>query len=153
MCGCFLGAPHWGPSPQPRHMPWLGIEVEALWFTGWSSIHWATPARAKSGKFYEYIWTSALTPLAPNPQLACPMGGLSRSCWELDGLTGVKNIQGVNSDTGPQGSLTAVPGGCVLDVRQVFKQEQAPASVLFLGAIVEDLWAAPSESLCTLLLH
>ena len=39
--------PHWGPGPQPRHVPWLGIELETLWFTGLCSIHWATPARAE----------------------------------------------------------------------------------------------------------
>ena len=36
----------WGPGPQPRHVPWLGIELVTLWFTGLHSIHWATPARA-----------------------------------------------------------------------------------------------------------
>ena len=39
--------PDWGPGPQTRHMPWLGIELATLWFTGWCSIHWTTPARAK----------------------------------------------------------------------------------------------------------
>ena len=34
------------PGLQPRHVPWLGIEPETLWFTGQHSIHWATPARA-----------------------------------------------------------------------------------------------------------
>ena len=27
-------------------MPWLGMELATLWFTGPCSIHWATPARA-----------------------------------------------------------------------------------------------------------
>ena len=39
--------PPLGPGPQPRHMPWLGIEPETLWFAGRHSIHWATPARAE----------------------------------------------------------------------------------------------------------
>ena len=34
------------PGPQPRHVPWLGIEPATLWFTGQHSVHWATPARA-----------------------------------------------------------------------------------------------------------
>ena len=34
MCGCLSGAPYWGPGPQTRHMPWLGIEPVTLWFTG-----------------------------------------------------------------------------------------------------------------------
>ena len=32
MCGCLSGGAHWGPGPQPRHVPWLGIELATLWF-------------------------------------------------------------------------------------------------------------------------
>ena len=46
MCGCLSRAPYWGSGLHPRHVPWLGIEPVTLWFTGWHSIHWATPARA-----------------------------------------------------------------------------------------------------------
>ena len=46
-CGCLLHTPYWGPGPQPRHVPWLGIEPETLWFTGWRSLHRTTPARAR----------------------------------------------------------------------------------------------------------
>ena len=42
----LLHTPSWGPDLQPRHVPWLGIEPATLWFVGWCSIHWATPARA-----------------------------------------------------------------------------------------------------------
>ena len=45
MCGCLLSAPYWGPGPQPRHAPWLGIKPVTLWFTGWCSMHRATPVR------------------------------------------------------------------------------------------------------------
>ena len=48
MCSCLSCGPHWGPGPQPRHMPWLGIEPVTLWFAGWHSIHWATPTRAEN---------------------------------------------------------------------------------------------------------
>ena len=44
--GCPSHAPIQGPGPQPRHMPWLGIELATLWFAGWCPIHWTTPARA-----------------------------------------------------------------------------------------------------------
>ena len=44
--GFLLCTPNWGPGSQPRHVPWLGIEPVTLWFTGWHSIYWATPARA-----------------------------------------------------------------------------------------------------------
>ena len=43
MCGCISRGPHWGPGPQPRHVPWLGIELVALWFT----------ARAQSTELYQ----------------------------------------------------------------------------------------------------
>ena len=33
MCTCLSHGPHWGPGPQPRHVPWLGIELETLCFT------------------------------------------------------------------------------------------------------------------------
>ena len=46
MCGCLSCGSHWGPGLQPRHVSWLGIELATLWFTGWHSVHWATPARA-----------------------------------------------------------------------------------------------------------
>ena len=39
-----LTHPYWGPGPQPRHVPWLGIEPTTLWFAGLPSIHRATPA-------------------------------------------------------------------------------------------------------------
>ena len=38
-------APNWGPGPQPRHVPWLGIKLATIQFAGRRSIHWATPAR------------------------------------------------------------------------------------------------------------
>ena len=47
MCGCFSHTLNWGPGPQPRHVPWLGIEPATLWFAGRHSIHWAAPARTK----------------------------------------------------------------------------------------------------------
>ena len=46
MCGCLSHAPYWGPGRKPRLAPWLEIGPVTLWFTGWRSIHWATPARA-----------------------------------------------------------------------------------------------------------
>ena len=46
MCGCLSCTLYRGPGPQPRHVPWLGMELATLWFTGRHSIHWATPARA-----------------------------------------------------------------------------------------------------------
>ena len=45
---------YWGPDLQPRCVPWLGIEPVTLWFTGWHSIHWATPVRAWLLLFYGF---------------------------------------------------------------------------------------------------
>ena len=61
MCGCLLCTPYlctlyWGPGPQPRHVPWLGVEPVTLWFIGWRSIHWATPARAFNEFFFNACW-------------------------------------------------------------------------------------------------
>ena len=50
-CGWLSYAPYWEPGPQPRHVPWVGIELATLWFSDWCSIHWATPARAHSCPF------------------------------------------------------------------------------------------------------
>ena len=42
MCGCLSHTRYWGPGPQPRHLPWLGIKLATLWFIGQHVIHWAT---------------------------------------------------------------------------------------------------------------
>ena len=60
MFGCLSCAPYWGPGPKPRHVSWLGIEPVTLWFAGQHSIHWATPARARS---YFLIQTFLQLPL------------------------------------------------------------------------------------------
>ena len=52
MWGCLLSTPNWGPGPQPRHVPWLGIKSATLWFVGQHSVHWATPAKA-----LDLFWT------------------------------------------------------------------------------------------------
>ena len=55
--------PYWGPGPQPRHVPWLGIKSETLWFAGQHSIHWATPPRAEESflkKTLMWIWAHRL---------------------------------------------------------------------------------------------
>ena len=46
---CLLHTTNQGPGPQPRHVPWLGIEPVTFQFTSWHSSHWAIPARASSG--------------------------------------------------------------------------------------------------------
>ena len=55
MCGRLLSTPYWGPGPQPRHVPWLGIELATLWLTGPCLIHWATPARVACFFFSWYL--------------------------------------------------------------------------------------------------
>ena len=85
MGGCLSRVPTWGPGPQPRHVPWLGIEPATLVFTGQQSINWATPVRAESrregqreGEKHQLV-ASCISPtrgLAYNPGL-CPD-------WELN---------------------------------------------------------------------
>ena len=36
-------APIEGPAPQPRHVPWLGMEPVTFRFAGWCLTNWATP--------------------------------------------------------------------------------------------------------------
>ena len=63
-CGCFPLGPHWGPDPQPWHVPWLGIKPVTLWFIGLNSVHWATSARAAWPLFITFIkelWLLLLT--------------------------------------------------------------------------------------------
>ena len=43
-----IQVPYQGLGLQPRHVPWLGIELATVWFAGWHSIHWPTPARARA---------------------------------------------------------------------------------------------------------
>ena len=55
MCGCLSYTPYWGSGLQLRHMLQLGIKLVTLWFSGLSSIHWATPARAIWRNFLKRI--------------------------------------------------------------------------------------------------
>ena len=43
-CTC----PNWGLNPQPRHIPWPGIEPATFRFAGWHPTNWATLTRAAS---------------------------------------------------------------------------------------------------------
>ena len=43
-----------GTGPQPRHVPWPGIEPTTFQFAGWCSIDQATPTRADL--FFFYNW-------------------------------------------------------------------------------------------------
>ena len=69
--GCLSHTPNQGPGLQPRHVPWLGLELATPWFIGQSSIHWATPARAH---LYVVLCVhhpkSSLRPSLFNPRLS-----------------------------------------------------------------------------------
>ena len=47
-------------GPQPRHVPWLGIELAILWFAGQRLIHWAMRARTR------IVSKRASSPVNPN---------------------------------------------------------------------------------------
>ena len=38
--------PDWGLNPQPRHLPWPGIELATFHFVGWCPTKWATAVGA-----------------------------------------------------------------------------------------------------------
>ena len=47
MCGCLLRTLYLGAGPRPGCLPRVGMELVTLWFPGWRSFHWATPARVE----------------------------------------------------------------------------------------------------------
>ena len=55
LIGCLSHAPKWGPGPQPRHVPWPGIEPDTFRFAGWCSILWATPTKAEDPLTFHVI--------------------------------------------------------------------------------------------------
>ena len=44
--GCLFHPSWQGLDPQPRHMPWPGIEPTTLYFSEWCPTYWPTPDRA-----------------------------------------------------------------------------------------------------------
>ena len=58
--GCLSHTPNQEPGLQPRHVPWLGIELAAFQFAGRHSIHWATPVRVTAfslmATWYSVLW-------------------------------------------------------------------------------------------------
>ena len=67
--------PNWGPSPQPRHVLWLGIKPVTFRFVGWCSTHWAIPDRTLTFLFFIYLFSfifmfySHFPPLIPRHPL------------------------------------------------------------------------------------
>ena len=49
--GCLSHTPDEGPGPQPRNLPWLGIELATFLFLEQSPAHRAAPVRAWMGLF------------------------------------------------------------------------------------------------------
>ena len=78
MCGCLSHIPYWGPGLQPRHVPWLGVKLATLWFTGLCSIHWATPARMNMVSWSWISWW------LPQPLTVTPV---THTCQQLPVLS------------------------------------------------------------------
>ena len=76
MCGCFLCASYWAPGPQPRHGPWLGIELVTFQSSGQHATHWNTPARAPVAFQWRkkgHLWTGGRSlPQPPTPDVWQP---------------------------------------------------------------------------------
>ena len=69
MCGCLSHGTHWGPGPQPRYVPWLGIELVTLWFRACAqSIELHQPGLPTI--FYSYKFWVFSIPFS-QPSLAC----------------------------------------------------------------------------------
>ena len=69
MCGRLSHAPHWGPGPQPRHVPWL--QPATPWSAGLCSIHWAPPARAVCLVFIGTVFQSGHVPIRVHGSSSC----------------------------------------------------------------------------------
>ena len=65
------------PGLQPRHVPWLVIEPATIWFSGWCSIHWATPARADAYKYIFVVFSLWIDLLSLYNVLICFL----YQCW------------------------------------------------------------------------
>ena len=83
-----LTPPHWGPGPQPRRVPWPGIKLATLWFTGRCSIHWATPARAEGSILKVGCFSLDLMPVIGHGCEQCLLGG---AWWVKLGHTGAES--------------------------------------------------------------
>ena len=72
MCGWVSHTHYWGPGPQPRHVPWLGIEPVALWFTG---QHSTTEPHQPGQNLSLKVLHNPLFPLSSNSShIAIPLG-------------------------------------------------------------------------------
>ena len=83
-CDCLLCTLYWGPGPQTRHVPWLGIKPATLWFVGQHSVHWATPARTHS--FFLKKETNKQTKTSPAMLHTGCSTKFNLLCWPFDGL-------------------------------------------------------------------
>ena len=52
--------PDWGPNPQPRHVPWLGMEPVTFCFVGWCPTNWSMMVRAE-GHFWMRLTFKSLS--------------------------------------------------------------------------------------------
>ena len=52
MYGCLSSVLHWGPDTQPRHVLWLGIKPETLWFAAHTQFTELHQPRHKYVNFY-----------------------------------------------------------------------------------------------------
>ena len=83
-----LACPPWGPGLQPRHVPWQGIEPATFRFTGWHSIHWATPARAISFFLTAHIQFTLSLPYFRPPSFIGTSAMSSLSVFQFINLIG-----------------------------------------------------------------
>ena len=81
MCGCLSCTPYRGPGWQPRHVPWLGIELVTLWFASRHSTLWATPSRANLLILERETLICCCTYLCIHYSRTCPDQGLNLQHW------------------------------------------------------------------------
>ena len=62
MCGCLSHALYWGPGPQPRLVPWLGIR---LWAFSWQASSPSTEPHQQGPHFYHFNRNNTTRPWGP----------------------------------------------------------------------------------------
>ena len=68
LISCLSHTPNWGPGPQPRLVPSLGIKPATFWFAGRCSVHWATPARAPISFLFLVCFRCSSSSLSVDPE-------------------------------------------------------------------------------------
>ena len=106
MCVCLSYTLYWGPGPQPRHVPWLGIEPATLWFAGWHLQNLTYSNFTKSENPSSFV--SRFPVMLESVPIVRSVGSLAWHLWFCD------EHRGGSSEPVPWTSLTPLGQGRAL---------------------------------------